>query len=58
MIYNRWGEKVFESTDPSFCWDGTYKGKALDLAVFVYYIVADLTNNEKVERKGNISLIR
>lgn len=24
IIYDRWGEKVFESTDPGFCWDGSY----------------------------------
>jgi gliding motility-associated-like protein len=58
IIYDRWGEKVFESSDASFCWDGVYKGKALDPAVFVYYITADLPNAEKVEKKGNISLIR
>src|SRR5262249_4243671 len=57
-IYDRWGEEVFQSLDPQFCWDGTYKGKPLDAAVFVYYIEAELTTSEKVVRKGNISLIR
>ena len=28
VIYDRWGEKVFETTDPKQGWDGTYKGKA------------------------------
>ncbi|HEX8515143.1 MAG TPA: gliding motility-associated C-terminal domain-containing protein [Bacteroidia bacterium] len=57
-IYDRWGEKVFESSDASFCWDGTYRGKALDPAVFVYFINATFTNSTKVDAKGNISLIR
>jgi gliding motility-associated-like protein len=57
-IYDRWGEKVFESKDSAFCWDGTYKGKLMDAAVFVYYIEAQLTTSEEVIRKGNISLIR
>ena len=57
-IFDRWGEKVFESSDATFCWDGNYKGKALDPAVFVYYITATLGNNESIEKKGNISLIR
>ncbi|MES2850026.1 MAG: LamG-like jellyroll fold domain-containing protein, partial [Bacteroidota bacterium] len=26
VIYNRWGEKVFFTTNPNDCWDGTYKG--------------------------------
>jgi gliding motility-associated-like protein len=57
-IFDRWGEKVFESSDAAFCWDGTYKGKTLDPAVFVYFINATFTNSTKVDAKGNISLIR
>ena len=58
FIFDRWGEKVFQSTDPEFCWDGTYKGKQLDPAVFVYFITATLENKNTVAKKGNISLIR
>ncbi|MBI4929840.1 MAG: gliding motility-associated C-terminal domain-containing protein, partial [Bacteroidetes bacterium] len=65
IIYNRWGEKVFETTDLKICWDGRYKGKLWgstpseeSAAVFVYYLQATLTNGEKIKKKGNISLIR
>jgi len=62
-IYNRWGDKVFESSDQTICWDGTdhvglYKGTELNTAVFVYYMEATLTTGEKIKRKGNISLVR
>lgn len=57
-IYDRWGEEVFQSTNSEFCWDGTYKGKPMDAAVFVYYIKATLTTSEEILREGNISLIR
>jgi gliding motility-associated-like protein len=57
-IYNRWGNKVFESTDPKACWDGTYNGQALDPAVFVYHLSATMINGEIVERQGNITLVR
>ena len=57
-IYNRWGEKVFETTDPEACWDGTNNGQALDPAVFVYHLSATLANGELVERQGNITLVR
>ena len=57
-IYDRWGTKVFESTDAAFCWDGKYQGKDLDPAVFVYYIKAEIENVGSVTKKGNISLIR
>ena len=57
-IYDRWGEKVFETTDPKICWDGKYKGKLMNTAVFVYYLKATLINGEEINRKGNISLFR
>lgn len=57
-IYNRWGERVFETSDMSICWDGTWKGKMLNPAVFVYTINGFLINGESVSQKGNISLIR
>lgn len=57
-IFDRWGNKVFESTDRNTCWDGTYNGQALDPAVFVYHLSATLTNGETVERQGNITLLR
>jgi gliding motility-associated-like protein len=37
-IYNRWGELLFESSDPSMGWDGTYLGNALDAGAYTYVI--------------------
>lgn len=58
VIYNRWGEKVFETSDPAFRWDGIYRGKLENTAVFVYYMKATLLSGEEIIKKGNISLIR
>ncbi len=58
IIFDRWGEKVFETSDPAFCWDGTYKGKLLNPAVFVYYANGTFNNGGKVEKRGNITLIK
>jgi gliding motility-associated-like protein len=57
-IYNRWGEKVFESTDLTKGWDGTYKGESLQPAVFVYMIDATLESGQKLVKKGDITLIK
>ncbi|UKN03392.1 gliding motility-associated C-terminal domain-containing protein [Paracrocinitomix mangrovi] len=57
-IYNRWGERVYETNNMNICWDGTWKGKALNSAVFVYVLDGYLINGEPVNQKGNISLIR
>jgi gliding motility-associated-like protein len=58
IIYDRWGEKMFESSDLSFCWDGTYRGKPLVPDVFMYYIKAQDQNQKELIKKGNISLIK
>jgi len=58
IIYDRWGEKIFESEDTGIGWDGTYKGKPMNEAVFVYYVKATFINSEIVERKGNVTLVR
>ncbi|MCD6068684.1 MAG: hypothetical protein K0S33_3510 [Bacteroidetes bacterium] len=58
-IFDRWGEKVFYTEDPkSIGWDGTYKGKAMDAGVFVFYVDAVLSDNTTVSQKGNITLVR
>ncbi len=59
LIFDRWGEKVFESNDINLSWDGTYKVKALDNATFVYYLKITLINTDApVSKKGNVSIIK
>ena len=40
IIYNRYGEKVFGTTDPNQCWNGLYKTKKPEPGNYVYYIKA------------------
>ncbi len=58
MIYDRWGELVFETESLDKGWDGTYKGRKLDPAVFVYYLEATCINDETFVKKGNITLLK
>lgn len=57
-IYDRWGEKVFESFDQSIGWDGTYKGELLEPDAYGYYLKIRCFNGATFFKKGNISLIR
>ncbi len=57
-VYDRWGEKMFETKNQSEGWDGVYKGELCDPAVYVYYLDAECINKEKYFKKGNITLIR
>src|SRR5688572_29875269 len=57
-IYNRWGELIFFTKDPSKCWDGTYKGVKQDPGVFVYMIKANTNCEKDIFKKGTLVLIR
>ncbi|MEI9959271.1 MAG: gliding motility-associated C-terminal domain-containing protein [Ferruginibacter sp.] len=57
FIFNRYGEKVFSTTDPNKCWDGKYKTDRPENGTYVYYIKAK-TACGTVERKGNVILLR
>jgi gliding motility-associated-like protein len=58
-IYDRWGEKVYETDDMNFKWDGIYKGKLLKPGVFVYTIkVIYLDNFSEKLFKGSVTLVR
>ncbi len=57
-IYNRWGQKVFESNDPSVGWDGTYKGVLQPMDAYAYIVEAEFVDGTKASRKGDITLIR
>jgi gliding motility-associated-like protein len=62
-IFNRWGEVVFERKDfpvnnPSFGWDGTYKGKKQQADVYVYQAEVFCENGQVITLNGNIALIQ
>ena len=57
-IFNRWGTKIYESTNINECWDGTYKGVAQEFGVYVYVIEAVNDQNEVYSQTGNVTLIR
>jgi gliding motility-associated-like protein len=58
VVYNRWGEKVFETSDPSIGWDGTFRGSPLSPAVFVYTLDAVLESGQRVLKNGDVALVR
>ncbi len=57
-IYNRWGEKVFESTSMDAGWDGTYKGKPQEMDAYAYVLIATFIDGTSTTQKGHITLIR
>jgi gliding motility-associated-like protein len=62
-IFNRWGQLLFEKTnfntnDISMAWDGTFRGKPLPPDVFVFSMALVCDNNQLVETRGNVMIVR
>ena len=57
-IYNRWGERIFYTTDILRGWDGRVKGQQQDPGMFAYYVKAELLDGSVRIKKGTIMLIR
>jgi gliding motility-associated-like protein len=58
VVYNRWGQKVFETTDMNTGWNGTFKGKPQEADVYGYTLDAVLESNKTIHKQGNISLLK
>ncbi|HMN91352.1 MAG TPA: gliding motility-associated C-terminal domain-containing protein [Saprospiraceae bacterium] len=57
-IFNRWGQRVFESRTPGEGWDGTFRGVPLPPDVYGYYVELRCFDGRIFFRKGNVLLIR
>ncbi|MPN23645.1 hypothetical protein SDC9_171038 [bioreactor metagenome] len=58
IVYDRWGEKVFSTTSLDYGWDGTFRGKELDPAVFTYVLDVTFDDSTTKLEKGNFTLIK
>ena len=57
-VYNRWGVLVFETTDPTQKWDGSYNGSAADEGVYVWIADGFCASGKEVKKSGNVTLLR
>lgn len=57
-IFDRWGVKVFETTDIEQGWDGTYKGAPQPFGVYIYQVEAITNTGKPFNKTGNVTLIR
>ncbi len=60
MIYDRWGQVVFQTTNINDEWDGTFNrnGKILPADVYSYTLDVTFTNKQNYSTKGDITLLR
>jgi gliding motility-associated-like protein len=53
-IYNRWGEKIFESTDVKLGWDAFYQGEAVQDGVYHYFMRYKTTEDLQWQNVGGV----
>jgi gliding motility-associated-like protein len=62
IIYNRWGNLVFQSTDKDFEWDTTdTNGNAVPQGTYAYIITfssTDANNGRTYEERGGVTVVR
>ena len=58
-LFDRWGDEMYSSDDPSFKWKGDFKGEQLQPGVYVYLAEIYFMNMQgPVIRRGDVMLIR
>lgn len=58
LIFNRWGEVMFESLNPDFGWDGSYGGNYCPSGVYIWKIEFENHLGVKDMRQGHVNLLR
>jgi gliding motility-associated-like protein len=58
MIFNRWGEILYESKDINKGWDGSHKGEICKIDTYVWRIVYSDVNTSKTELIGHVNLVK
>ena len=57
IIYNRYGNIIFQTKNAAECWNGNYKGQPADPGSYVYFLKAN-TLCGYIQKKGTLTLLR
>lgn len=57
-IYNRWGQELFHTEEPSVGWDGTYNGSTVPTGAYYYLIKARGTDDLKYVKRGALNVLK
>jgi gliding motility-associated-like protein len=58
VVYNRWGQRIFYTADPSRGWDGRVGGQAVATDTYVWMVEGIDDTGKKIQKKGTVTLVR
>jgi gliding motility-associated-like protein len=57
-VYNRWGQLIYQSNDPTRGWNGYFKGQLCPEGVYVYRIWGTFENGQSFQKRGDVLIMR
>ena len=58
LIFNKWGELIFKTSNQTNKWDGKYKGSDCSAGVYIYTITYKFLSQQTKNAYGSITLLR
>ena len=58
IIFNKWGELIFRSTDPYIGWDGYFQGRIVRQDVYAWKATATFSSGYRTTQAGDVTLIK
>lgn len=63
QIFDRWGNQVFSQeqfppNDPAYGWDGRFRGQAMDIGFFVYFVEVEFEDGQVELYEGGLHLVK
>ncbi|MEJ2593996.1 MAG: gliding motility-associated C-terminal domain-containing protein [bacterium] len=57
QIFNRWGDLIFESNHPDEGWNGTFNGRMVPSGTYVYRLIYETLEAQKINKSGTVTVI-
>jgi gliding motility-associated-like protein len=57
-VFNRWGQQIFQTSNPEVGWDGTFNGTPQDIGTYSYMVIISHADGQQQTITGNVALIR
>lgn len=58
MIFNKWGQMIFQTSDSGEGWDGRFKGELVPAGAYVYLIKYRTPDGQTLEKRGTVTVVR